>query len=126
VDFFTDRRVYAIGARVNTSVLANPPQDSGFGRVLPIGSYKVGALKTEDRMRSFCQRCGKPRHIVGGRAVMRSENGLDRDGVTIVETIRRVVEGQCDVCGATLNRLVPGTHRGPVETVAAEAGSGWG
>jgi hypothetical protein len=74
----------------------------------------------EDVMRSFCQRCGKPRHLVGGRALARSENRLAGDGVTIVETVRQMVEGKCEECGTTLWRLTPGVRR---QSDAAEVGA---
>jgi hypothetical protein len=72
-------------------------------------------------MQAFCQRCRQPRHIVGGRAVVRSENRIPNGGGMFVELVRHVVEGRCETCGSALNRLNPKYQAKPrreVETTA--------
>jgi hypothetical protein len=72
-------------------------------------------------MRAFCQRCRAPRHIVGGRAVARSENRVSEGGATFVETVRQIVEGRCEACGSTLHRLNPVARGRPRESTTLSA-----
>ena len=55
-------------------------------------------------VQSYCERCEQPRRIVGGRVTATVTGKPSADGELIVETVRRVVEGTCETCGAQLRR----------------------